>query len=127
MLKEAFYPNLNADFSTVVYAIIGNTCVFTKKGRRGTSTINAAESIIFAICIKERMDPRSGLFYDLSTCQEYSHLQPGEFEFAQIHFRLEENQPVQPSWDTRQTCPSKIVKLFKQYIGPDPQQVNFVA
>ena len=91
-MEKAEYPCWGAgfgpmfpEFNRVVYAIVGDCCYFSgieKKFR--TSTINAADSVITAICKQEGILPDRLRWFDLQTHRGYDSKQPGEFELDEL-------------------------------------------
>ena len=105
----------------VAYAIFGKRCVFTGTIIQATSTINCAEEIISIIARRERLDPKTLIFFDLQTHLGYVSKKPNEFEFDQLSVEWNGPMPYVNSW-TRVRCPARVVWLFRSYIGPKPRQ-----
>lgn len=118
-MEEAAYPCWGAgfgpmfpEFNRVVYAIVGDCCYFSgieKKLR--TSTINAAESIIMAICKQEGVFPNRLRWFDLQTHHGYDSKQPGGFELDEVVFKHDSKVYWIPT-----LCPPDIFLLFREYI-----------
>lgn len=146
-LKQLDYPNFCIGTSSVAYAIFPDRrVVFSGVSADGTSTINAAESIIQEICRREEINPYAYRWFDFQTNRQYGRSSfycphPGEFEFDELHFRPnlhpgvtkqvdEHGRPYMlinspeayhvESW-TMAPCPSEVVALFREYIG-DPDR-----
>lgn len=124
-LKKVEYEG-SCSKGEVAYVILENgTCVFTYSRlvaglegvKRAISTINALEEIVQAICEKEGVSPRDLTFHDLQTCRGYKK-ELNQFVFDKIIFGKNG-----PSW-VQVPCPSEIVKIFREFIGPNPQQVD---
>ncbi len=147
VLKELDYPNFWIGTSRVAYAIFPDRrVVFSGITREGTSTINAAESIIQEICRREEIDPYAHRWFDLQTNRQYGDGRfncphPGEFEFNELHFRPNPHPGVTQQTDERGQpytlvstpeaycverwtpvpCPPEVVAAFRECIG-DPDR-----
>ena len=124
-LETVEYVGINC-IGEVAYLILKDgTCVITYSRlvsgsmwlEKATSTINAIEDIVKAICKKERRKPKGLVFYDLQTSRAYKQ-KPGQFVFDRITFTN-----GNPSWN-QVVCPPRIVDAFRAFIGPNAQQVT---
>ena len=112
----------------IIYAILGNQCVFTQATRGTNSSINLAEHIIAAVAESEQVDPTQLHFYDLQTHLGYGgpgnyHYPPGVFDYDELEFEMRGRVPNVLNW-TPVRCPEEIAKLFAPFIGPNPRQRN---
>jgi hypothetical protein len=152
MLKETKYrcwgypfPGC-PEFHKVVYAIIGNVCYFSGT-ERGTSTINAAESIIKEICTQENVPIKNLRFVDIQTHLGYRKpsgvymvneltikLRPGTKRkggIEQIEIGGEKGLLITgdqegfevTSW-AKTPFPVDVLELFRPYIGEPNEKVE---
>lgn len=99
----------------VMYVIDSGECVFSAV-TKNPSSINVAEDIIQAICMKEHCDPTSLRFFDLQTHQGYSSKSPGEFEFDQLSVECHGDKVSIQGW-TQLPCPATIQNIFSRCIS----------
>ncbi|MFA6391869.1 MAG: hypothetical protein WCW66_03925 [Patescibacteria group bacterium] len=145
-LKKIAYPKTIPHLGPeayVAYAIMARCVVFSGLTPNTTSTVNAAENIIMAICRAEGMEPNKFAFFDLQTSQTYGRFEPGEFELSLLEFNyiphfcgavykgsdgsvtIGTSGPIQVmSWEPFPYSP-EVVKLFAEQIGPNPRQINY--
>lgn len=110
----------------VAYVVFPDgTCVFTYFRLawagidgiiRATSSINAVEEIVQAICRQEGMSLQELVFHDLQTCLGYIKKE-GEFEFDRIKFSAVDGVSWRPM-----RCSQEVIELFGDYIGDNPRQ-----
>ncbi len=112
--------------------------VFSGSGR-GTTSISNAERVILAIAKLEHIKPLECRWFDLQTHRMYGHRrhwgEPSEFMFNEL--QIVEAPPAQvPAGATVITngtgisvshwvfveCPSEVIELFSDVIGPNPYQ-----
>lgn len=122
MLKQAKYGNwgfplVGPKWATVDYARVGNTIIFSGITNPATSTINAAEDIILAICAQEGCQPTAVRCFDLQTHLNYSGTEPGEFMYDEVKFKVRGGKLEDLSWDGSVPCPPEVVALFREHIG----------
>ncbi|GEM_PF-3137247 len=127
MLKTSYYDNwgypiVGPEFTKVVYALMGQDCYFSGAPREvslGTSTINAAESVIEGIVEREKVSFDDFTFFDLQTYRAYSDKFSGFYTLDELVLS-KENLSVD-YWKHDIVCPPQVEKLFQEYIGPlDP-------
>ena len=113
----------------VAYAILsGGVCVFTYSRitwaidstiTKATSTINAAEAIVAAICRQEGISRDDLYFYDLQTARGYD--KPlGLFQYDRL--KLDRVLRWQP-----EICPAEVIRLFAEFLGENPRQWRSLA
>lgn len=123
LLKTAQYkngrPTNGTEFGTVVYDLDRSRCVFTGLTPDGSSTILAAQGIIWSIATAEARDTRSIAFFDLQTHRGYWRMEPGEYAYDQlviVHSAEREEGIDVRGWQSAE-CPRYIKELFRSYIG----------
>lgn len=126
-LKRLAYTNLhNGGKNFVDYVIInGSQCIFSGASDSGTSTINAAESIVALICREEKRNDLT--FFDLQTYLGYSHYQKGEYDFNQLTVPIPFNMAKR--WDYKMDwrplpCPQEVLDIFRESIGGEPRRIG---
>ncbi|MCX6785191.1 MAG: hypothetical protein NTV81_04720 [Candidatus Komeilibacteria bacterium] len=115
----------------MLYAVIGQRCIFTGLTYDATSTINACEAIVEEIARLERRRITDLIFYDLQTHVTYDSKAPGEFEIDRIVIKglskADDEEPDEdrivikgpswtPGWDTAR-LPADLVEKFRPCIG----------
>lgn len=153
MLKEAQYPCWGfgcgpqyPEFHKAVYVIISGCCYFSGT-ERGTSTINAAESVIADIARREGKPIVALRWFDLQTYRGYRKC-PGECKLSELsigptadleptkggvsRFEIEGEQVMVVTqdeedfrvtgWQKVEPCPPEVLELFKKYIG-EPRSI----
>lgn len=148
-MKEIQYRNLGArvlpstaEYSRVLYSFVSGRCVFTSvTPPPTTTTINAAEWIIEAICAQEKIMPDSVIFCDLQTKIAYGNLSDfqsqsfSRFQYDEITLECGPRFPMRPMhvpgapsfeitkllWKAA-PCPGEVVRTFAHLIGPNPLQ-----
>ncbi len=119
-LKEVDYPGFTpASGGRVAYVVVGNQVYFSglTPPQQSTSTINAAESIIQAICRAADLDWRACEFYDIQTHWGYSQRAAGQWVIDQLHVVCHSSDPNRPyvvSWTPlgRELLPPAVFQLF---------------
>lgn len=122
MLKQAKYGNwgypiVGPKFATVDYVRVGDATIFSGITNPATSTINAAEDVIAAICVQERCRPTDVRWFDLQTRLNYSGTEPGEFMYDEVKFKVRGGTLVDLSWDESVPCPPEVITMFREHIG----------
>lgn len=76
-------------FGEVLYLLDGQNVYFAGvSGPEYTSTINAAESVVAAICQAEKINWITRRFFDIQTHRGYQH-RPGWYIVDELHFDVE--------------------------------------
>ena len=84
------------------------------------STINAAEDIVRAIAVKENIDPRQYVFYDLETPAGYHGHRQGDYRINRLTIEWDGTVIGHVSWREGH-CGGKVLADFDGYIrGEDP-------
>ncbi len=111
-------PMVNANHE-VVYGVDGRKIVFSgiRTGVR-TSTINAAEDIIRAICRQESISHKQYLFFDLLTHTGYEsrELKPGCYKIAQLRITCNSGNVSVEQWMWGRCSPA-VENAFDRFIG----------
>jgi len=140
LLKKAKYDNLGfgsdkslPEHGIVFYTMIGNCCYFSGTQRFiVTSTINAAEDIVYSIAKQEGKEVKDLRFFDLQTHQCYNFA-PGTFQLDELIIEFDEEMDEEieegveiiggsehgfdvTGWQTTK-CPEKVINLFREQIG----------
>ena len=88
------------------YIVSENDVLFTPL-QRSPSSINIADSIVEAICEKEKLDCRKTTFYDVQTSIGYPHrLKAGYFNVDRLVIDFEKNRPHVTAW--REALPETL-------------------
>lgn len=132
-LKVVRYPGTGPIFDGhVAYLVRGKEVIFTfhceGPWHEHTSTINAAEGIVQAICQAERLQCYQHTFYDLQTKLGYPEQPHGWFSLDKLIFRGEDritdvdwatvaasknaHDPIEPNM----ACPEGVLEHFRSYI-----------
>ncbi len=132
----AYRGFIRAGDSEVTYVIHGKNIYYTGLHRNRTSTINAAENVVGAICEAEKIGWRDYTFHDV-VCQScYKHYKPGEFRIAQLQLEPNERSfrvifyrdvAISPGIPAPEGFVSKVepgvIATFRPFIGsPNPTE-----
>jgi len=112
-VKTAFFTSFTNQPAEFRYVITNDCCTFTAVDAQTTSSINAAEDIVEAICAQEGCQFHQLRFFDLQTHLGYSSKQPGHFEYDEVEL---ESLSGTPRW-IKANLPTEIRTLFAREIG----------
>jgi len=106
---------------TVLYWLEGDRCIFSGV-TRDTSTINAAESVVKAICAKEHVSPERITFFDLQTSRGYPKPE-SEFHFDRLVLKIEGGEVFCLDWVST-PCPNDVRSAFTSLLSEEMVQTN---
>lgn len=98
-LKMVGYPNFHVGSSRVAYIVDGDRVYFTGLDKHGTSTINAAETIVKAIASEEERSWVGLEFFDLQTHTGYTSRNPGQYEIDRLRVKARCDELVIDGWE----------------------------
>lgn len=114
-LKEVEYQGFVLSHNgRIAYAVIEKEVFFSGLIRGVTTTINAAEAVVKAICEAEKIRWQDYTFIDIQTHCGY-HKAPGEFEVDVLGLGIGEELIVQ-SWQST-SLTEEVRQLFDELIG----------
>ncbi len=110
-------PLRQALISRVVYHVYAEDRAIVYSGiDLGMPTKVAARRIIELILAREKLEPAGWSFFDLLTSMHGDDVEPGEYEFHVVSWRLEENQVIIEG-SVEIDCPEVVYDRFDRYIN----------
>ncbi len=110
-------PLHQALISRVVYHVYAEDRAIVYSGiDRGMPTNVAARRIIELIAANEKLEPAGWSFFDLRTSMHSDDVDPGDYEFHVISWRLDGGQIIVEGSATID-CPEMVYDQFDRYIN----------
>lgn len=130
LLQEVNYAGFTpVSGGKVAYTVVSDKVYFSglTSPLQSTSTINATESVIQAICQAAGLDWTTCEFYDIQTHRGYPQRIPGEWVIDKLHVVCHSSDPHRPhvvSWTPLELelLPQAVFELFEPLVTTKQRQ-----